>query len=128
MTSDDIGRMLDANPVVVRRTMAGLKVHGFVQSEKGHGGGWRLVTDLAQITLLDVYRALGEPPLFALGFANDRPACLVEQAVNEGLQDALHDAAAALLGSFANMRLADLEQNFAKRERANAHETGPVCE
>jgi DNA-binding IscR family transcriptional regulator len=89
MTSDAIAKMLEANPVVVRRTMAGLRDHGCVQSAKGHGGGWQLTKTLGQITLLDVYKALGEPPVFALGMANDRPSCLIELAVNQGLQEAL---------------------------------------
>ena len=39
LTSDEIARMLNTNPVVVRRTMAGLRDNGYVTSEKGHGGG-----------------------------------------------------------------------------------------
>ena len=33
LTSDEIGRMLDTNPVVIRRTMAGLREQGYVTSE-----------------------------------------------------------------------------------------------
>ena len=56
-TSEAIGQMLGTNPVVVRRTMALLKNEGYVSSEKGHRGGWRLAKPLADITLLeDVYK------------------------------------------------------------------------
>lgn len=74
-TSDMIAKMLNTNPVVVRRTMAGLREQGYVRSEKGHGGGWTLVRPLSDITLLDVYRAIGEPHLFAIGPADDQPEC-----------------------------------------------------
>jgi DNA-binding IscR family transcriptional regulator len=30
------------NPVVIRRTFAGLREAGIVAATKGHGGGWRL--------------------------------------------------------------------------------------
>ena len=42
LTSEVIAAMLNTNPVVIRRTMAGLRDAGYVRSEKGHGGGWRL--------------------------------------------------------------------------------------
>ena len=67
LTSETIGKMLNTNPVVVRRMMSGLRERGYVQSEKGHGGGWVLTRPLSELTLLDVYQALGEPPIFALG-------------------------------------------------------------
>jgi DNA-binding IscR family transcriptional regulator len=65
MTSDEIGAMLGTNPVVVRRTMAGLRARGYVSSEKVTGGGWRLARPLEQLTLLDIYEAIGEPAMFA---------------------------------------------------------------
>jgi DNA-binding IscR family transcriptional regulator len=58
MTSDMIAGMLDANPVVIRRTMAGLREQGYVRSEKGHGGGWTLAKPLEELTLLDIYHTV----------------------------------------------------------------------
>ncbi|WP_245155811.1 Rrf2 family transcriptional regulator [Paracoccus ravus] len=40
---------------------------GIVSSEKGHGGGWRLARHLGDISLRDVYEAVGRPPLFYIG-------------------------------------------------------------
>src|SRR5690606_31097616 len=65
MKSETIGTMLGTNPVVVRRTLAGLRDAGYVRSEKGHGGGWGIACDLERVSLLDVYRAVGGPRLFA---------------------------------------------------------------
>ncbi|MGO3128487.1 MAG: Rrf2 family transcriptional regulator [Luteimonas sp.] len=114
-TSDEIATMLDTNPVVVRRTMAGLRDHGYVRSEKGHGGGWSLATPLADIRLLDIHEALGSPALFALGLANDDPECLVEKAVNAHLTDAMADAEALLRARLAAVTLADIASDFQKR-------------
>ena len=44
MTSEMLARAMGTNPVVIRRLMAGLRERGFVQSEKGHGGGWTIAT------------------------------------------------------------------------------------
>jgi Rrf2 family protein len=124
VTSEVIAHMLGTNPVVVRRTMAGLRDEGYVQSEKGHGGGWVLSRKLEQISLFDVYRALGEPPVFALGLSDDHPHCLVEQAVNAGLEDALRDARALLMKRFAKLTLADLARDV--EHRSTIH-LGPIA-
>src|SRR5690606_14968476 len=92
MTSQMIAKMLDANPVVIRRTMAGLREARYVVSVKGHGGGWTLARPLEELTLRDIYRAVGEPSVFAVGPADDMPGCLIEQAVNATLKDVLHEA------------------------------------
>src|SRR5690606_3632673 len=77
-TSEQIAKMLDTNPVFVRRTLAGLREAGFVRSEKGHHGGWTMARDLNAITLLDIHQALGSNRLFAIGSDNDHPDCAVE--------------------------------------------------
>jgi Rrf2 family protein len=119
MTSETIARMLGTNPVVVRRTMAGLRDQGYVRSEKGHGGGWRLSRDLAEISLMDVYRALGDPPIFALGLADDHPDCLVEQSVNAALEDSLQTARQLLFDRLARISLADLSRDVGARLAAS---------
>lgn len=114
-TSERLAAMLSTNPVVVRRMMAGLREMGLVASEKGHGGGWSLARPLAGITLLDVHRALGSPAAFAIGMARDDPACLVEQAVNDRLADAMKEAETLLLSRFAAVTLADIADDFEAR-------------
>lgn len=104
--------MLDANPVVIRRTMSGLRDSGYVRSEKGHGGGWTLVRPLEELTLLDIYRAVGEPSVFAIGPAYDMPGCVIEQAVNATLKGVFEDAERLLLERFASVTLADIAKGF----------------
>lgn len=111
-TSELLAGMLSTNPVVVRRMMAGLREAGLVVSERGHGGGWMLARGLAEITLLDVHRALGAPSPFAIGIARDDPRCLVEQAVNTRLSDTLREAEALLLERFGAISLGDLAADF----------------
>ena len=86
-----------------------------MHSEKGHGGGWALARPLSQITLLDIYRALGEPELFALGLTDDDPQCLVEQAVNQAVSETLQAARSLVKDRFAAVTLADLARDFDAR-------------
>lgn len=112
LTSETIATMLCTNPVVVRRLLGGLRDCGYVQSEKGHGGGWALSVALDDITLLDVYRAVGEPPLFSDLVSEDAPECLVEQAVNAHLTVTLKEAEASLLARFGEVTLGMLSRDF----------------
>lgn len=125
VTSETIAKMLGANPVVMRRTMAGLKAAGYLTSGKGHGGGWKLARSLDQITLLDVHRALGSPTIFAIGLADDDPRCLVEQAVNAALGETLADAERRLLYRFGEVTVADLSAEFLSRLGSLTHQAGP---
>lgn len=119
LTSDAIAAMLQTHAVVVRRTMAGLRDAGFVQSTKGHGGGWVISCDLASVTLFDIHTALGEPTIFAIGNAADNPKCLVEQAVNNALSSTFRDAQALLIARLRAVTLADLAADF--KQRLTAH-------
>lgn len=112
LTSEQVAAMLGTNPAVVRRTMAGLRTDGYVRSVKGHGGGWMLSCDLGSVTLLDVYRAVGTGRLFAIGFDNDNPDCLVERVVNSSMADALQQAEAILTERLGAITLADLSHRF----------------
>ena len=118
--SEKLATAMNSNPVVVRRTMAGLRDAGLVTSEKGHGGGWRLSCDPQQTTVLDVYRALGSPRLFAMGNRCDSPTCLIEQAVNVALNAAFLEAEALITAQLNTLTLAALSTNFGERIKVYA--------
>lgn len=114
-TSEVLARAMDTNPVVIRRIMGGLRDGGYVRSEKGHGGGWTIARNLNEVTLRDIYDALGRPELLAMGNRTEAPGCLVEQAVNAALGDAFDEAEALLLRRFGDISLATLSADFHKR-------------
>lgn len=115
MTSEALGQCLGTNPVVVRRTMGLLREAGLVTAERGHAGGWRISADLEKVSLRRLHEALGEPAVFAIGNRHEAPDCLVEQAVNAALEGAFAEAEALLMDRFAEVTLADLARDFARR-------------
>jgi len=115
VTSETLAKAMDTNPVVIRRIMAGLRDQGLVRSEKGHGGGWSLACDFERVTLRDIYDALGEPEILAMGNRTEAPGCLVEQAVNAALGKAFDEAEAFLLHRFGEVTLAGLSADFHTR-------------
>jgi DNA-binding IscR family transcriptional regulator len=118
VTSELLAKAMDTNPVVVRRIMAGLRDQGYVRSEKGHGGGWRLACDLSKVTMRDSYAALGSPGLLAMSHRAETPGCLVEQAVNAALNQAFRDAEALLLARLGQVTLAMLSADLHARIKA----------
>lgn len=116
VTSEELGRCLGANPVVVRRVMGMLRDAGLVTAARGPAGGWRIAADLSAVTLRQLHDALGEPSIFAIGNRHDAPGCLVEQSVNAALDGALGAAAAALMARLSEVTLADLAADVARRQ------------
>lgn len=114
LTSEFLASMLQTNPVVVRRTLSGLRDVGLVKSSKGRSGGWVLNCNLSQITLLDVYQAVGRPTLFAIGPRNQNATCLVEQTVNLALSDSVEHAETMLMSRFADITLQSLSESFSQ--------------
>lgn len=112
LTSEQIAQMLQTNPVVVRRTMAGLRKANYVSSVKGHGGGWRLACDLQQVTLLDIHQAVGGVRIFAIGTEGVDAQCAVERTVNGALEDVLQQAEQLVMQRLAAVSLADLLGEF----------------
>ena len=111
-TSAHLARIMKTNPVVIRRILGSLRECGFVQSEKGHGGGWTLACEPNAVTLRDIYLALGAPGLFAIGNRSETPGCLVEQAVNAALDEAFEEAEALLLDRVERVTLGALSAEF----------------
>ena len=114
-TSEQLARTMGTNPVVIRRVMAGLRDQGFVTSTKGHGGGWMIACNPAAVTLADIYRAVGEPTLVAMGHRTEAPACVVEQAVNSALDSAFREVEAVFQAHLSAVTLATLSADFNRR-------------
>lgn len=121
-TSDLIAEMLQTNAAVVRRTMAGLREAGIVTSVKGHRGGWSLAKTLRDISLMDIYAALGSPALFAIGNDEEQPTCLLARAANAATTTALEAARLQFEESLRSVSIADLTADW-RPEMANCRAT-----
>jgi Rrf2 family protein len=108
VTSEQLAACHPTNPVVIRRDLAALRRAGVVRSTSGHGGGWALARDPAQITVAEVYSALGEH-LIALPVPGaGRPGCLLEARVHQALGGVHEEIEALLRERLGRITLADL--------------------
>ena len=123
-TSEVLGSRMETHPVVIRRTLGGLRRAGIVAAEKGHGGGWSLVGDLRSITVGDVYEAIGSPTAFTLGLRDPKSTCPIERAVNHAIRDALSEAETLLLARLQAIPVADVlkkaNRSSGRRSRASS--------
>ncbi|MBX3188561.1 MAG: Rrf2 family transcriptional regulator [Labilithrix sp.] len=110
ITSEDLAARMAIHPVVMRRTMAGLREAGIVRAQKGRGGGWEVARPLDEIRLDEVYAALGVTTLFAVGPRTKNPRCLVERAVNRAVDEALAHASDVFLAGLKRTSLADVRR------------------
>lgn len=84
LSSERLGEILDANPVVVRRLIARMKWDGLVVTRRGPGGGSALGRDPTAISLGRVHRALREheaaasDSVFSRAVANAEASYLAE--------------------------------------------------
>ncbi|TPL20568.1 MULTISPECIES: Rrf2 family transcriptional regulator [unclassified Mesorhizobium] len=114
LTSEQLATFIHTNPVVVRRTIAGLRAAGIVTSSRGHGGGWLLGRPPDEISLAEISAALGET-LLQFGTEPESPGCLVEQAVIAVLDDFRIAAEKLLAEKLSRITLADLTADFRRR-------------
>ncbi|MBB3590852.1 Rrf2 family protein [Rhizobium sp. BK529] len=115
LTSGEIGDHSGTNPVVVRRTLGLLREAGLVSSEKGHSGGWLLARPPEEITLADVYAALGERFLrMEIEGEENPPGCAIEHALLGSVEAALDDAEALLVSRLSKTALADILKRIPK--------------
>lgn len=114
-TSEDLAAHLCTNPVVVRRSLAGLREAGIVASAKGHGGGWTVARPAAEITLGEVYATLGERGELVAAHEPEPHGCLIAATVEQALDGFYAEVEALLLRRLAAITLADLAADFHRR-------------
>lgn len=96
VTSEDLGKCLQTNPVVIRRVLGELKKAGIVDSEKGHGGGWIVIKHSKQISFSEVFNALDEKLVPEAPKLDKDEQCLIMRTLALIMSDFLSDAEALL--------------------------------
>lgn len=113
--SEDIAHSVNTNPTVVRRILGSLACAGLTQAQRGLGGGALLARAAEQITLLDIYRAVEEPPYFALHRAPPNPDCYIGHNITAVLEQEFSRLSQVIEQSLAQTSMADIVRQVKER-------------
>jgi Rrf2 family protein len=116
LTSEEIARSANTNPVVVRRVFGDLRRAGLVETRRGAGGGVVLARPASKITLRSVWEAIEEQErLFAGHPAGPNPRCPVGLAMAGYLEDLYGHAQELIKRSLGDVTLSKLQRDVDDR-------------
>jgi len=108
VSSDVLARSVNTSPIVVRRLLGALRDAGLVKGHSGRHGGASLARPPEKITLLDVYRAVDDPDIFAFSRNEPNPACPVGCRMNKLLTPVFAGVQKAIEIELGKIRISDL--------------------
>src|ERR1700684_3195728 len=106
--SATLAESVNANPTFVRKSLSKLSKAGLVVTTRGKSGASVLARAPKRITLLDIYRAGGAPPAFAIHSYPVETRCPVSRNLKECMSAVRSRAQKSLEKSLAAETLAGL--------------------
>jgi len=103
-----LAESVNTNPIVVRRLLGQLREAGLVEEHAGRHGGASLARPAEQITLCDIWLAVGERALFAYNANKPNPACPVSCRMQTLLAPVFASVSETVEARLREIRLADL--------------------
>ena len=124
VNSEFLAGSIGVNPVIVRTVISQLREAGIVQTRRGSSGA-ELTKGLDEITLYDIYRAVGsvdeEEGLFHF-HEKPNPACPVGRNIHKVLDGRLKEAQRAMEEQLKATSLADIAEDTRKAVRNEAEQ------
>lgn len=108
VTSNQIAASVNTNPVFIRRILTLLCKAKLVTVQHGAGVGWSLAKPPEAITLLDVYEAVAQKPLFELHHSEPNQACPIGRGIRSALREFYENAERAMKQELSRSTISDL--------------------
>ena len=110
-TSAEIAQHVGTKAVVVPRVLGRLREAGLLKSKKGHSGGWVLAKPASNISLADVYSALGERVVSTGRLQDWQSSCAVENVIWKQVSSILRDIEDSLVQRLEETLLTDINKS-----------------
>lgn len=114
ITSGDLAMSVNTSPSFVRRTLSRLSKAGLVKTTTGKTGACMLARDPKEISLLDIYQAIGAPKAFSIHGYTEQKACLVSCHIKDALEKALDKTQTAMESGLAGIHLKQIISDVKK--------------
>lgn len=108
LTSDQVAASVNTNPVIIRRSLGDLRRAGLVQVRHGAGAGWSLARAPEEITLLDVYDAVGQEQPFGMHRTEPNLECPVGRGIRPTLDQVYGEITQVMRRELALVSVADV--------------------
>ena len=108
LTSSQVAASVNTNPVIIRRCLGDLRQAGLVSVRHGAGAGWTLARAPEEITLLEVYDAVGQEPPFGMHHTEPNLECPVGKGIRPALGQVYGQIEQALRRELAYVSVADV--------------------
>ena len=108
VNSTHLAESVNTHPVVVRRILGDLRKAGLVISQQGKNGGVALGKRPEDISLLEIFRAVGEESVFAFNPNPPNPKCPVSVNMFRLIEPVFRAVGVALENELDRIRLSDL--------------------
>jgi len=115
VTSGQLAHSVNTSPSFVRRTLAKLSKAGLVETTTGKAGACWLAKEAKNISLLDIYRAVDAPKVFAIHGYSARKECVVSCHIKSALEKALARTQKAMEASLGGISLAQIVSDVKKK-------------
>lgn len=117
-TSDYIARSVNTNPVVIRRILGVLGKAGLVETHPGAGGGSELAKKPSDISLLEVYRLMGNVDLFPMHTQPPSEDCVCGRHIQTVLSGVFSEAQQAMEHVLDGLTIEDIELQIEELEES----------
>ena len=108
LTSEQVAASVNTNPVIIRRSLGDLRRAGLVRVRHGAGAGWSLARDPREISMLDVYEAVEQEPLFGMHHTEPNLECPVGYGIRPVLGDVYRGVDQSLRRELKRTSIADV--------------------
>ncbi len=112
LSSEYIAGSLNMNPVLVRKEIANLKKHQFVESKEGKNGGTKLLRNPESISLDDIYKITFDSVTFGFSKNEPNPKCPVGKNINKNLSDLYADINWKISKELSDISLLNFAETF----------------
>ncbi|TKC10865.1 Rrf2 family transcriptional regulator [Pedobacter polaris] len=112
LSSEYLAGSININPVLVRKELINLRIHGFVQSKEGKNGGSSLAISSNKIMLGEVYKSVRQLSFLGHQKNTPNPKCPVGKNINEHLDNLYNDTELVLIEQLSKQSLSDFSKKF----------------
>ena len=115
VTSEKLAASVNTNASFVRRLLSKLAKAGLVTTTRGKGGSCTLARKAKDIDLLEVYRAVEAPKVFAIHQYPKMKTCLVSCSINQAMGEVLDRTQSLVEKNLEGIHLSDIVLSMKKK-------------